>query len=113
MQSRATDLAIWIQKWNISKIKGENFGKYRKVDLCEETLKAEIGYTCMNIIEPPTGMIWGWWNDHVLDPMWVTKLLSDFLNNLENSSEKNTMEVALKRSWIHQQNQTLLPSARW
>jgi hypothetical protein len=61
-----------------------------------------LGYLKMNIIDPPEGTTWGYFNDWAINQAWVTRLAEMFVNGkLHNCEEKYSMDIAVKRSWVN------------
>lgn len=60
-----------------------------------------IGYLKMDIVHPPEGTTWGYFNDRAVNQAWVTGLAEMFVNGkLHNCEARYSMDIAVKRSWI-------------
>ena len=59
-----------------------------------------IGHLKMNIVRPPEGTIWGHFNDRAVNWSWVSGLVNDFPERLNNCDDKFVMEMAVKRFWV-------------
>ena len=65
-------------------------------------IKAEsfIGCLTMNILEPPQGTLWGYFNNRAMVPSHVAKLHQKFKIRLDNCVDENVMHIAVKRKWV-------------
>jgi hypothetical protein len=62
--------------------------------------EAFLGFVSMNVVDPPVGTYWGKFNNRVLNNSWVQKMLEKFIVNLDNTSNENSMDVALDPEWL-------------
>lgn len=61
-----------------------------------------IGYLKMNIVNPPEGTTWGYFNDRPVNQAWVSGLAEMFVNDkLHNCEERYAMDIAVNRSWVN------------
>jgi hypothetical protein len=61
---------------------------------------AFIGYLSLNLYDPPKEATWGRYNDRVVNPDWVAKLVEDFAKRLDNCTNEDALEAVVKRTWI-------------
>ena len=61
---------------------------------------AFIGYLSFNLYDPPKEATWGRYNDRVVNPDWVAKLVEDFAKRLDNCTNEDALEAVVKRMWI-------------
>jgi hypothetical protein len=62
--------------------------------------RAFLGYLAMDVLNPPTGSVWGEFNDRIVDEESIKKLKIKFLEDLANCDEDTTMSVAVKKAWV-------------
>lgn len=66
-----------------------------------EIQKAFMGYLCVDIIDPPSGATWGYFNDRWVDKKWLKDLLGAYEEQgVDNCADKTAIEVAIRESWI-------------
>lgn len=61
---------------------------------------AFIGYLSMNLYDPHKQATWGRYNDRVVNDSWVAQLVNDFTKRLDNCTNEDSLEVAVRREWI-------------
>jgi hypothetical protein len=54
----------------------------------------------MNIFDPPEGAYWGKFNDRIIDQEWVDDLANQYPTNLQNCTDKDAIEIGVKKEWI-------------
>jgi len=62
--------------------------------------QAFVGYLSMNVYEPPSAATWGLHNDRKIDDTWVTDLVTAFKKSVNQTSEKNVIEMAMRPQWL-------------
>lgn len=53
----------------------------------------------MNVVDPPEGALWGYFNARVVKATWVTDLVKAFDDNIVQSMQTK-MDVVVRRHWI-------------
>lgn len=60
-----------------------------------------IGCLSMNIVDPPEGTSWGFFNDRLVEESKVDRFASKFANNdLVNCAEDTVMSIVVKPDWV-------------
>jgi hypothetical protein len=54
----------------------------------------------MNLIDPPTGAVWGQFNDRKIQSKSVKKMALDFQSDLDNCTDRTTIDIAVKKEWL-------------
>jgi hypothetical protein len=68
---------------------------------------AYIGYLSINLYDPPKEATWGRYNDRAVNNSWVAQLLHDFARRLDNCTNEDALEVAVRRHWIQNLDKVL------
>jgi hypothetical protein len=61
---------------------------------------AYIGYLSINLYDPPKEATWGKHNDRTVNPGWVSQLVKDFAKRVDNCTNEDALEVAVRRAWV-------------
>jgi hypothetical protein len=61
---------------------------------------AFLGYLAMDVLNPPTGSMWGRFNDRQVDEGSIRKLKKMFHTDLANCDEETAMFIGVKKAWI-------------
>jgi hypothetical protein len=61
---------------------------------------AFLGFLSIDVIQPPEGTIWGVFNNRPLDVRWVNTMSQAFAGNLDNCTNKDSMDAALNPTWL-------------
>lgn len=61
---------------------------------------AFLGYLAMDVLNPPTGSVWGEFNDRTVSGESIKKLKNKFLTDLANCDEETAMFVGVKKAWV-------------
>jgi hypothetical protein len=88
---------------------GNLFFDYDITDLRAEEQKAFLGYMSMDVVDPPTGALWGKWNCRDLDPGFVNTLANDYMSRLDNCSEEHSMGIAVRQRWLQKGSDGKVP----
>jgi hypothetical protein len=71
--------------------------------------EAFIGYLSIDLYDPPKEATWGRYNDRIVNQRWVRELVEDFRKNVDNCTNEDALEVAVRREWI-QNADDILPT---
>lgn len=80
--------------------KDEEFDGFDITSLRNNKKKAELGYLSMPLYEPLEGAHWGQFNDRPLVSRAVKDLVNSFKLNIDNCTEKTTIDVVVRKSWL-------------
>jgi hypothetical protein len=81
-------------------VQEDHFMSYPLEQLRGKKQDAFIRYLSMNLYEPPKQATWGRYNDRVVNDEWVAQLVNAFIKRLDNCTNEDSLEVAVRRSWI-------------
>jgi hypothetical protein len=68
---------------------------------------AFVGYMAIDLYDPPPEATWGKFNDRIINKGWVTRLSMDFQRRYYNCIEDDSIEVAIRPSWLKNQDRIL------
>lgn len=63
----------------------------------------------INVVRPPTGALWGKFNDRAINHDWVKRLTASFVENMDSCTDDNSMDVALDPAWLENSG-TIVPT---
>jgi len=75
------------------------FGESRK-HLEGWSRDAKTGYLAIDVMNPPTGTMWGNFNDRNVYQEQVDKLIEKYKFNVDNCTVTTAMRVAVKSAWV-------------
>jgi predicted ribosome quality control (RQC) complex YloA/Tae2 family protein len=81
-------------------VQEDNFMGYPLEQIRGKKLEAFIGYLSFNLYDPPKEATWGRYNDRAVNEDWVANLVIEFTKHLDNCTDEDALEVAVKRPWI-------------
>jgi hypothetical protein len=81
-------------------VQDDDFMMYPLEQLRGKKEEAFIGYLCLNLYDPPKEATWGLYNDRTVNDSWVAHLVQEFTKRLDNCSNADALDVAVRREWI-------------
>jgi hypothetical protein len=103
-QKRGKDMIMEAE--GVSLAEGTKFHGFEKAQLRDKKREAMIGFMSMNILEPPDGAFWGQFNNRPVDEKAVSNLAKAFSSNMDHCTDGNAIDVAVKRYWIKDVDQS-------
>ena len=80
----------------------EVFDGYDITELRALKRQAELGYSSMELFEPPAGAKWGMYNDRKVEDKAVKKLVEAYKGLVDNCTEGTAIDVAVRRGWLEE-----------
>jgi hypothetical protein len=83
-------------------IDGDLYFDFDITQLRAKQQEAFMGYMSMDVVDPPVGAIWGYWNNRSVDPSFVESMAIDFVSKLESCVGVYAIPIAVRPHWLYE-----------